>query len=226
MSVIREGTLEGLNGFIADQKTLPGEALLTLVQFDHEYMKFYDQVPIAEAGLLEITDFAPRGSTALLDSIARLVDETGERLRNMDPEDRPGRVVVVIVTDGYENASQEYNVRLDGYQRIKEKIQHQESVYSWDFIFLGANIDVEAEQSRLGVSNAFAYEYHSEGAVGAFASASLGIGYARDGGAVYTVGGPNPQDMMRLKRSMKNFEVDSLAVPSQQTISNAPTENK
>jgi hypothetical protein len=84
--------------------------------------------------------------TALLDAVGRAVNETGQRLSRMDEADRPGLVVFVIVTDGAENSSHEFTKA-----QIKEMITHQQSVYNWQFVFLGANQDAFAEAHDLGI---------------------------------------------------------------------------
>jgi len=52
---------------------------------------------------------APGGAaTALLDAIGAAIDGTGRRLALMPPEERPGLVIVAIITDGHENMSRRY----------------------------------------------------------------------------------------------------------------------
>ena len=89
----------------------------------------------------------PSGSTALLDAAGRAINETGARLAAMDESQRPGLVVVVIVTDGHENASREINRA-----QIRQMIEHQQSVYRWQFTFLAANQDAFAEGESLGIA--------------------------------------------------------------------------
>lgn len=150
----------GLNRFIDDQKKLPGEALFTLVQFDHEYEFVHRGVPIRT---VPHCNLVPRGNTALLDAVGRAIVETGERLANMPEKERPGLVVFVITTDGQENASKEYTR-----DRIKEMISHQTSVYNWQFTYLGANQDSFAEAGGLGITSGTAN----------FTSATVGVAHA------------------------------------------------
>ena len=93
-------------------------------------------------------EFHPRGSTPLLDALGQTIVATGARLRAMPESDRPGRVIFVAITDGLENASQEYSKR-----EIRQMIQHQESVYKWDFVYLGANVDAFAESEAMGFAS-------------------------------------------------------------------------
>jgi uncharacterized protein YegL len=133
----------GVNAFISNQAREPGEALLTLVQFDTEYEFIHNGVPIAQAPNYELV---PRGGTALLDAIGRAINETGERLRSIAEPNRPGLVIFVVMTDGQENSSREFTKPM-----IREMIEHQQHKYGWHFTFLGADQDAFAEASSLGM---------------------------------------------------------------------------
>jgi len=146
MESIRTDAEGGINTFIESQKSEPGEALLTLVQFDTEYEFVHKGVPI---GTAERFRLVPRGSTALLDAVGRAINETGARLGMMDEAKRPGLVVFVIVTDGAENSSKEFTR-----DKIREMIEHQQSAYKWQFTFLAANQDAFAEGATLGIAQA------------------------------------------------------------------------
>ncbi|WMX58719.1 hypothetical protein [Peribacillus sp. R9-11] len=78
----------------------------------------------------------------------------------MDEEQRPCIVIVVITTDGMENASQEFS-----YEKVKEMIEHQQEKYSWEFIFMGANIDAAQEADSIGIrkENANKFEASNTG---------------------------------------------------------------
>src|SRR3990167_7460886 len=108
MIPIKQDVIGGFNSFITEQKALPGKLKVTLVQFDNVYeavfvAKSVDQVPV-----LDSNSYQPRGSTALLDAIGRTINDTGARLRRMSEKDRPAKVLVIIYTDGQENASNEF----------------------------------------------------------------------------------------------------------------------
>ncbi|MFO1003533.1 MAG: vWA domain-containing protein [Planctomycetaceae bacterium] len=144
MSSIRTDAEGGINTFIGLQKSEPGEALLTLVQFDTEYEFVHKGVPMSSTPPFKLV---PRGSTALLDAVGRAINETGARLSAMEEALRPGLVVFVIVTDGAENSSKEFSG-----DKIRQMIEHQQSVYNWQFTFLAANQDAFAEGGRLGIA--------------------------------------------------------------------------
>lgn len=144
MHVCQKEMEEGLNRYIDEQKKQPGEAVFTLVQFDTYYECIHRCIPIQNVPHCTLE---PRGNTALLDAVGRTIYATGERLRNTLEEERPGLVVIVIITDGYENASQEFVSR----DVIKRMIKHQQERYNWQFTFLGANQDAFAEAASIGI---------------------------------------------------------------------------
>lgn len=147
MKPIQDEAISGINCFLEDQAAVPGNALLTLVRFDNEYEIVHDGVPIAEVPKLDERSFRPRGMTALYDAIGRTVDDVGRRISRTPRKERPGHVIVAILTDGLENASSDYTSH-----RVREMIEHQQSVYSWDFVYLGANQDAFSESRKLGLA--------------------------------------------------------------------------
>ena len=80
MEAIRQDAMGGVNRFILDQAEKPGDAVLTLVQFDTEYEFVHRAKPIKGIPPYVLT---PRGSTALLDAVGRAINETGERLASI-----------------------------------------------------------------------------------------------------------------------------------------------
>jgi hypothetical protein len=151
MQAIQQDAQGGVNAFIRKQAGEPGEALLTLVQFDTEYEVVHGGAPIQQVPEYHLE---PRGCTALLDAVGRAINETGKRLSDMEEGQRPGLVAFVITTDGLENSSREFNKA-----QIKEMIQHQQEQYDWHFTFLGANQDAFAEAGGLGIHADRAAQY-------------------------------------------------------------------
>ena len=148
MSRIKDDAEDGINSFIEEHRK-DGDVVLTLCEFNSRgtYHFVYDAVPIKEVGHYIMRT---GGLTALLDALGNSIDKTGTRLAAMSEEDRPGLVIFVVVTDGYENDSEEYT---DSGQ-IKEKIDHQANVYKWQFVYLGANQDAIAVAKSLGAQSA------------------------------------------------------------------------
>ena len=164
MQEIRENAQGGVNAFIRKQAAEPGEALLTLVQFDTEYEIVHSGLPIHQVPEYELV---PRGWTALLDAVGRAINETGKRLSDMEEADRPGLVTFVITTDGLENSSKEFTK-----VQIKGMIEHQQETYDWHFTFLGANQDAFAEAGGLGIRSASAAQYSPDKISAAYEASS------------------------------------------------------
>lgn len=150
----------GINRFINEQKTHPGEARLTFVEFDDKYDVIHDAKPIKDVPAYSLV---PRGWTALHDAMGKAITTVGERLAKMSENDRPGLVVCVISTDGEENSSREYNG-----PQVAAMVKEQTEKYSWQFLFLGANIDA--------IGTAKDLEVKTSGAINV-ASNKLGAAY-------------------------------------------------
>jgi len=159
MSSVRSDTIGGFNTFIEEQKKVAGECNVTLVTFNHAYSDVFINKPLKDVELLNESTYATGGNTALLDAVGATIDKVGKELADMAEADRPEKVVFVIMTDGEENSSKEYN-----YSSIREKIKHQTEKYGWMFTFLGANIDAISVGANIGISKSFSANYTSNSA--------------------------------------------------------------
>lgn len=173
MSVIKADMEGGLNSFFEDQKKEPGRCSVTLTQFDTEYEIVYSGIDLKDVPKVE---FTPRGATALLDAVGRTIHEVGKRLVDMDEANRPGRVIFLIITDGYENASKEFDQA-----QIKALITEQTEKYNWLFVYLGANQDAFAEARKYGIAMATSYKADSVGTRAVTEGMSKGVARARLG---------------------------------------------
>src|SRR4030081_224879 len=102
MQAIADDTRGGIDTFVAKQRGTAGSTVVTLAQFDDEYEMVYQNRPIDDVPALALE---PRGTTALLDAIGRFISDIGSGLAALPENDRPGVVMVVVLTDGHENAS-------------------------------------------------------------------------------------------------------------------------
>lgn len=159
MSGLEQETIAGFNAFIEKQIPKKGETYVTTVLFDGQYEILWNGLEAKNVTLTE-KEYYVRGCTALLDAVGKTILDVGYRLSRVNEMDRPGNVIVVITTDGMENASREFT-----YEKVKQLIKHQQEKYSWEFIFLGANIDAAKEADSLGIAldNAFAFEASKKG---------------------------------------------------------------
>lgn len=176
MQKIKEDTEGGLAQFLADQAELPGRTTVSLYEFDDEYTVVYEMAEIADVPRYTLV---PRGSTALYDAVGRTIAATGAQLSTVAEGQRPGAVLMVIDTDGYENASREYSA-----DRVKDMITHQREVYAWEFVFLGADQDAFAAAGKMGIGSAQTLSYASTATSDSFSAVSAmaargasGLGY-------------------------------------------------
>lgn len=158
MSGLAADTIGGFNELIEKQKKIEGDAYVTTVLFDHEYEVLHDHVALGEVAPLTDKEYFARGSTALLDAVGRTIDSVGARLAAAPEEERPEHVVFVITTDGRENSSREYTAK-----QVREMVEHQQQKYSWQFVFLGANMDAVSEARNLGISAKYAANFTPTG---------------------------------------------------------------
>ncbi len=144
MQSIKADIVGGFDAFVAEQRNASGECRMTLARFDNEYELVFADRPITDVGPLVLE---PRGSTALLDSIGRLVVDAGARLAALPEDQRPGTVVVAVMTDGFENASREWT-----HAAIKALVDQQSTAYGWQFLYMGADQDAVEVGKGLGIA--------------------------------------------------------------------------
>lgn len=157
MSGLEEETIDGYNKLLEKQKKEIGHVLLTTVLFDDRFQILHDRVPLSEVLPMTTRDYYVRGSTALLDAMGKTMRHLDGMHRSMTKEERPDRVLVVITTDGMENASCEYSARI-----IRQLVEDHKKNDGWEFLFLGANINALEVAERVGIAKERAVEFHSD----------------------------------------------------------------
>lgn len=179
MESMKDDMSGGIAALIDGQKTAPGSCDVTLAQFDTEYDIVYRPRPIDRAPTYRLQ---PRGGTALLDGIGRFVTEIGGELARTREDRRPGKVLIVIVTDGDENSSKRWSLRA-----VHDLIVQQQQVYRWEFVFLGANIDSFSVARSFGIPSASTMDFAGANAPAAMASVSnYAAAYRATGAAAFT----------------------------------------
>lgn len=173
METIKQATQEGFNNFIKKQKEEPGECFVSLYQFDTVYEPVFEYKNIKKVNGY---DLVPRGCTALIDAIGKTINTLGERLNKTSEFDRPEQVIVVVMTDGWENSSKEFTRK-----QIKDMVEHQTTKYSWKFFFLGANQDAILVGNSYGFSSDYSITYNATkgSTTAAFAVLNTGVSCLR-----------------------------------------------
>lgn len=153
MDSCKQATIDGFNEFLHKQKLEPGDAKLYVAQFDHEYQLLYDK-PLREADKLTADTYQPRGMTALFDAIGTTIKNLGQKLSGIPEAERPGKVLVAIITDGQENNSHEYFQH-----QVADMVKEQQDKYSWKFAYIGANQDAVLTAAKFNISKSNALTY-------------------------------------------------------------------
>lgn len=167
MMAIQDDMEGGFAQFVAEQRALPGECTLSLYQFDSEYEVVYEDLPLGDVPALSIV---PRGSTALLDAVGRSITRLGKRLAAKPEHERPGAVVVMVITDGEENASRKVKRHV-----LKKTIEAQQRKYNWRFMYLGADASVFSEAESLGIQAAARYSPDTSGVNQLYVASSAAV---------------------------------------------------
>lgn len=183
MDSVQDDAIGGFNTFLTEQqKSKHGKCLMTYVQFDGQSIDtIHECKPIEDVPKLTRETFVPRGSTPLREAMCKTMDSVGERLAGLPDEKRPGNVVVVVVTDGHENASgKDFTSDL-----LKKKVATQTDDFDWTFVYLAQNIDAFASGRDIGMhvnsSKHFLGQMRGggQGAQAAYYVASAGINNMR-----------------------------------------------
>src|SRR4051794_32197234 len=151
MQSIKSDIEGGFAAFVEEQQRATGECRATLAQFDDVYELVYADRPIADVPPL---DLQPRNMTALHDAMGRLITDAGRKLEAMKEAERPGTVIVAIMTDGMENASKEWTGA-----SIKSLVSQQGNVFGWTFMYMGADQDAIEVGESLGIARDHAVTY-------------------------------------------------------------------
>lgn len=176
MGTIRNDVIGGYNTFIKNQQKVEGMCRVTFVQFDDAYEVVYDGRPLPEVPYLDENTYVPRGLTALLDAIGRTINTVGQRLQGTPESERPGKVVVVVITDGHENHSREFSR-----ETILKMIKQQQEEYSWEFVYLAANQDAIDVGTRMGIKHNTNFAHTGRGVGQTFSFLDQGITSYRRG---------------------------------------------
>lgn len=151
MQTIKSDVIGGFDAFLAEQRAGDGDCRVTLAQFDNEYEVVYHAVPVAKVPPLVLN---PRNSTALLDSMGKLITDTAAEIAALGENDKPGSVIVAIMTDGMENASHEWSR-----PAIKSLVEQQTNEFGWEFLYMGADQNAVEVGKGLGVKAEQAVTY-------------------------------------------------------------------
>lgn len=155
MSGLEKDTIGGFNSLIQKQRKEKGKCYVSCVLFDDVQEVIYDRVPVNEVKKMTQKQYYARGCTALLDAMGGAIHHIGNVHKYSKEE--IGKTLFIIITDGLENSSKRYT-----YVTIKQMVERQKEKYGWEFIFIGANMDVIQEANKFGIDQAVRYACDEE----------------------------------------------------------------
>lgn len=156
MFKVKDDAIGGFNQFLEEQRDVEGRANLTLTLFNHDYELVYDSSSLGDVEPLDEETYRPKGMTAMLDAVGATIDRIDERMEGGAP--RPDRVLVLILTDGKENASTEY----EG-EEVARKIADRDEGERWEFVFWGANIDARKVADSINIDSGNVSQFATTG---------------------------------------------------------------
>ena len=162
MSSLTTDTVGGFNEYLADRQRETPDALMSVTLFDTERDEMHVAKPMSEIPKLTEERYRQGGMgyTALNDAI-------GGTIAAIDAGDyaKGRKVLVVVMTDGRENASKEWTSRA----QVAELVRRKENA-GWKFVFFGANIETFAEGESLSIpaSRSVQFKASSQGTSDSF----------------------------------------------------------
>jgi len=157
MSGLESDTIGGYNSMLKKQQEEEGEALISTVLFDDRTEVLHDRKDLKKVKPITKKEYYVRGCTALLDAIGGAIHHISHAQKAMPEDERPEKTLIIITTDGMENASKEYS-----YDKVKKMVEKKKEKDHWEFIFLGANIDAVEVARNFGVAANRAVRYECD----------------------------------------------------------------
>ncbi len=154
MHGLTDDTIGGFNSLIEKQKEEnEGQVYVTTVLFNENIEIVHNAVLINNVLPLTRQDYVSSGTTALFDAVGMAIKNEDERILKLSRSKRklPKNTLIVVITDGYENASKNYN-----YDSIRKLIQ-QRKEQGVNFMFVGANIDSDDFAEKIGIGKDYSY---------------------------------------------------------------------
>lgn len=144
----------GFNTYIDRHRNLSETRVtVSLYKFNQKITQVFTNLPVSEVRNLTPNDYTPGSFTALLDAVGHALTTTDTYIATLPEAERPTANLMVIITDGQENASREYSVTA-----LKAAIATHEQQLHWQFIYLGADLNNFDDAQQLGISNRISFD--------------------------------------------------------------------
>ena len=124
----------------------PGKALVTTVLFNQEMETIYSRRPIEEVPELNRQNYIAEGRTALLDAIGETITAVREQQNSVPEDEKPEKTLLVITTDGRENASRHFTL-----ESIRSMLDWLQESGNWQVDFYGTSLETMRDAERIGI---------------------------------------------------------------------------
>lgn len=152
---LEPAVIAGFNGMLQEQRIKRRAVLISTVLFNSRIKFLHDRATTATIADMTERDYCPQGGAALLDAMGGAIDHIRKLHEAASPARRPARTMVIIMTEGRENASCRYTA-----EKVRALVQQQEE-RGWEFIFLGADIEAMKVADGLGIPLDHAVQYEA-----------------------------------------------------------------
>jgi len=200
MQSIRDDIIGGMNAFMEQQRAGSNDATVTLVQFDTEdpFETVYSFLPVGQVPTLTDKTFCPRGGTPLLDATGRTIVNLETWLAGQPKDQRPNKMVIVVVTDGQENSSREFSLA-----RVKQLIAEKQEKEQWQFVYLSADIGAVDDAINTGFNRdaVMAFDKDAKGTRAMFHSLSEQVVRYSCSAAPQIAFGPKDREKQRSEKT-------------------------
>ena len=147
---LEKDTIGGFNSMLDKQRESKLPVKVTAVMFNNTVSTIYERTDLDKVKNITDKEYTPQGTTALLDAVGNTLSQ----MKTLPDIDAKGnKVLVVITTDGKENASKEWT-----YAKVKALISELQEK-NFEFVFLGANIDAAQAAQNIGIKKENAVKY-------------------------------------------------------------------
>lgn len=157
MAGLESDTIGGFNALIEKQKKQEGRCFVSTVLFNHQSQVVHDRVSLDQIAPMTADDYCVGGCTALLDAMGNAIKHISNIHKYARREDVPTNTMFVIMTDGMENASSNFNSA-----QIKALVEKKKEAQGWEFLFIGANIDAIQVAGGFGINPERAVNYNAD----------------------------------------------------------------
>jgi len=141
MNQIKSDVIIEFNRFLDEFNS--EKSRFSLIQFNNKVESLFFNHKVNTIKYLNDKNYIPSGTTALFDAIGETLNH---KIQFLEAKKKPRKVIIAIITDGFENSSVEYSQ-----ESIRDLITTCKEKLDWRILFFGANQDSILEGGKIGI---------------------------------------------------------------------------